>query len=199
VKTTSKQTAIALAVILLGAHAQADSLTFRSDLQKAGHGPSAKPSYTIGAVASVGELWVFSPTSYPIVEAGRLHFQNLGKQANVLVGGYLSYWTVPHQTYVEPFSIWQLTMGNTKVNSKLAAYAPLGHGEWQTFGEANVSWPLANGLTAGPAADWWLTEKQKPSFGLGAALTYRASHVSIGVRGLARPHSQELRLEVTLF
>ena len=187
-------TTLALAVTLLGIPAQADSLTLRSDLKE-----GRKPSYSLGAVATVGELWVFNPTAYPIVEAGRLHFQPLGKQANVLVGGYLSYWTVPHQTYVEPFSIWRMTTGNTRVYAKAAAYAPLGKGEWQTFGETSVSWPLARGLSAGPAADWWLTERRKPTLGLGAAVTYKASHASFTVRGLCRPHSQELRLEVTLF
>lgn len=185
---------IALAVILLATVAQADSLTIRSDYR-----PAKEPSYTFGAVTSVGEVWVFGSTTYPIVEAGRLHYQRLGKQADVLVGGYLSLWTVPHQVYVEPFSIWRMTAGNTKVNVKAAAYAPLTAGQWQTFGEASLGWSIAPGLTAGPAADWWFTDGRKPAYGLGAAITYRAKHASIGMRGLARPHSQELRVEVTLF
>lgn len=187
-------TIVGLTLALLITGVQAQSLTLRTDLKE-----NKKASYTAGLIAPQGELWLYGATTYPIVEIGRLHFQPLGERASVLVGGYLSYWTVPHQTYLEPFTIWKGRLGKTNLYAKIAGYAPIGKGDWQTYGEASASWGIAKGLSVGPAADWWLTDGQKPTWGLGASATLKGQHSALTVRGLCRARSQELRIEVNLF
>lgn len=173
-----------------------DSIMFRTDMKM-----DREPSHTVGLMTPELEVWGFALPDFPIVEAGRLGYWKLGEHASVLAGGYLSYWTVPQQLYAEPYSIWKVRAGDTSSVTKLGAYAPLtGDGSWQLFGDTSVSWKIADGLSVGPAADWWLTEGSKPKFGLGAAATYKTEHATFGLRGLARPGgSYELRLEVTLF
>lgn len=172
-----------------------EALMVRTDLKS-----DREASYTVGVLTPELEVWAFALPDFPILEAGRLGYWQLGKDASVLAGGYLSYWTVTDQLYVEPYSIWKARAGDAACTTKLGAYAPLNGGDWQLFGDANVSWQVTDSLSAGPATDWWFTEGRQPTFGLGVAATYKTESAAFGVRGLARPGgSYELRMEVKLF
>lgn len=174
--------------------AQADLLVVREDAHRDG-----KPSYAVGVVTPKFEAWTFAQPGFPLWEFGRTEWFQLNRRSGVLAGGYVSYWQVTKQLYVEPWSMWKTTIGTTQLTAKVAAYAPLNGGSWWLYSDQTaVTWPVTKRTSLGVATDWWLIEGSKPAAGIGPVANFTVGTVGVSLRALhGKNEADSCRLEVT--
>lgn len=181
---------------IASANAQ-DALLVRTDTRD-----GRKPGLTVGYMSPELELWAFNVPQFPLYEVGRTNYWKLGESTGVLAGGYVSWWPKSDQWFIEPWSLWQHTSGNTRLMGKVAAYMPLDGGPWYLYSDqVAATYQVTPQLNVGPAADWWLVSGSKPSAGVGAVANLSlGEHARFSVRALKGFNEPDtVRFELTLF
>jgi len=181
---------------VVGAQAQ-DAWMIRTDARE-----GRKPGTTVALLTSELEVWAVNLPGFPLYEVGRTNYWKLGENTSVLAGGYVSYWPKSDQWFIEPWSLWRHTTGNTRLMGKLAAYAPLNGGPWYLYSDGvAATYQVTPTFDAGLAADWWLVSGQKPAAGIGAVANFSlGDHARLSLRALKGFNEPDtIRFELTLF
>lgn len=131
------------------ATAHADTLILRSDFMKGVEG-----SHTLCLLTPECEVIAWGIDDFESFELGKLVPVHVDKDTFISVGGYVSYWSVPEQWYVEPWVFAQQQMGAATVKANLAAY--IGHGKPQWFStDTRVLYAVSERLQLGVAGHFY--------------------------------------------
>lgn len=155
---------IGLVLAAVATMVRADTLILRSDFMRGAEG-----SHTLYLLTPDCEVIAWGIDDFESFELGKLVPVYVDGNTFISAGGYVSYWSVPQQWYVEPWVFSKKQIGKTTFKANLAAY--IGHGKPQWFStDTRVLYTVRDRLELGVAGHFY-----EKTGGVGPAAQFQLS------------------------